>query len=701
MDKVEVQKGTSVKLPVNAFTREGYKFSGWNTDPKGKGTSHKNAGSVTLSSDTTLYAQWTVSKKSKVTITFDKNEEDATGEMESISGTTKDWNATKQRWQWSTELPKNKFKLIGHDFAGWNTKADGSGTSLKGEAKVVIRASVTLYAQWKTADPVTVTFDANASDAEGEMDAISVEKGAKTKLTANAFTRSGYVFLNWNTKADGSGTTIKDEATVTVNASVTLYAQWGTITVSFDKNASNAKGKMDSITVDKKGDKVKLPANAFTRAGYTFETWNTKPDGSGTTVHDGATVTVNASVTLYAQWGAPTTVTLTFEKNADDAKGSMVKVEVQKGTSVKLPVNAFTREGYAFMGWNTKADGSGASFSDGTGGTPIKPGYVRLTFDKNADDATGEMDYVEVEKGSSVTLPANTFVRSGHYFESWNTKADGSGVRLRNGASVKINASATLYAQWAEGEDPNPGGSSADPSGGDSSSADASPANAYGDRVPVMSTSVGGQLMSRTTEVTYMISQQISGDATSIRMWFDLENVMQYTTGADQVIVRVKDGEGLSPMVDIQGQTLSWYKADDEVANLRGKTVQIIFKAKVIDGVGLDDYVTGSGSVAEIPYYSTTEFNNAGSERTVESDEKVIKISLGRTSDGSNSNSSSGSSTSNSTTRSTTRSTTSATGSSTAKKTPSTGDATSVVGMLAAGISGLGVAFAGLRRRKR
>lgn len=50
-------KGTSVKLRANTFTRSGYTFNGWRTEPSG-GTSYKDGDTVTLTADTTLYAQW-------------------------------------------------------------------------------------------------------------------------------------------------------------------------------------------------------------------------------------------------------------------------------------------------------------------------------------------------------------------------------------------------------------------------------------------------------------------------------------------------------------------------------------------------------------------------------------------------------------------------------------------------------------------
>ena len=49
---------TATALDANAFTRSGYTFTGWNTEPDGSGTAYKDGAAVTLRDDMTLYAQW-------------------------------------------------------------------------------------------------------------------------------------------------------------------------------------------------------------------------------------------------------------------------------------------------------------------------------------------------------------------------------------------------------------------------------------------------------------------------------------------------------------------------------------------------------------------------------------------------------------------------------------------------------------------
>lgn len=94
-----------------------------------------------------------------------------------------------------------------------------------------------------------------------------------TTATDSQFTRTGYTFTGWNTKADGTGTAYHAGATIaypTESKTLTLYAQWkvSSHTVTFDSNGGSA---VASQTVDDKA-KAKEPT-APTRSGWTLEGW--------------------------------------------------------------------------------------------------------------------------------------------------------------------------------------------------------------------------------------------------------------------------------------------------------------------------------------------------------------------------------------------------------------------------------------------
>ena len=68
------------------------------------------------------------------------------------------------------------------------------------------------------------TITLNANGGTGTM-APEVDS-APTAPTTDTFTRTGYTFAGWNTKARGNGTACANGATYPFSANVTLYAQW-------------------------------------------------------------------------------------------------------------------------------------------------------------------------------------------------------------------------------------------------------------------------------------------------------------------------------------------------------------------------------------------------------------------------------------------------------------------------------------------
>ena len=121
-----------------------------------------------------------------------------------------------------------------------------------------------------------------------------------TALTPNAFTRAGYSFANWNTAANGTGTSYANGATYSFAADITLYAQWTTLpnhTVTFNSNGgtgtmSNA-GRQRPNALD--------PQRLHTGRLH-VRNWNTAANGTGTSYANGAVYPFAADATLYAQW---------------------------------------------------------------------------------------------------------------------------------------------------------------------------------------------------------------------------------------------------------------------------------------------------------------------------------------------------------------------------------------------------------------
>ena len=264
-----------------------------------------------------------------------------------------------------TALDANKFTLEDYMFVGWNTKADGSGTSYKDKQEISITEDMTLYAQW-THEIATVTFYAN-DGTETKVTQVVPKKYA-TNLKENEFTLDNNHFTGWNTKADGTGTPYADKAEVTLTANLDLYAQW-IAKVTFDANGGS--GTMDPLEVATNSG-ITLPKNEFDAPSdkMEFGSWNTKKDGSGTSYDDEDSITaVTGDITLYAQWNNKT-VTITYKGNGgsyveEETTYTQYKQDVDYNKKATILKNMFEKGGYEFLTWNTKKDGTGTEYKVG------------------------------------------------------------------------------------------------------------------------------------------------------------------------------------------------------------------------------------------------------------------------------------------------------------------------------------------------
>ena len=110
---------------------------------------------------------------------------------------------------------------------------------------------------------------------------------------------------------------------------------------------------------------------------------------------------------LYAQWTG-NNYTIVF--NANEGTGTMANQSMIYGQATNLSANTFTRSGYAFIGWNTMANGSGTSYVDKANvGNLATQGQITLYAQWNAnryrvtfDPGTGAMvnpTSIEVTQG--------------------------------------------------------------------------------------------------------------------------------------------------------------------------------------------------------------------------------------------------------------------------------------------------------------
>ena len=339
-------------------------------------------------------------------------------------------------------------------FLDWNTQPNGGGTSYPDQATYSFVADLTLYAQWVQVFH-SVTFYANTS--AGDTTHQSETGNSPLSLTSIAslgFIKANYTFSDWNSQANGSGSTYGDGSTYSFLADITLYAQWTPNSETLQFSSNGGAGVVSSLTAPF-GSSTSLPTGAaLSKAGYSFTGWNTMPDGSGTQFAPAATLLMPVGETLYAQW-ALSDETLSFSSNS--GSGTVASVTAPYGSSISLPTGAaLSKAGYSFTGWNTMPDGSGTEMSPGTTFTMSAGQTLYATWSRKAFVVTfvtpgghsGNAP-ISVPAGATVTLqPPASAVPTGYSFGGWFTALNGGQLVGKNGTSYTPAGSTALYAHW-------------------------------------------------------------------------------------------------------------------------------------------------------------------------------------------------------------------------------------------------------------
>ena len=209
---------------TGSFTNSsGYTFGGWNTAANGSGTSYPAGSEYTMpgSGTVTLYAQW-INPAITYSLTYN-------------AGTGGTGTAPASPTSYDSNSPANILGNTGSYtnsdptkiFYGWNTLANGTGTSYPVGSTITMNANKTLYAQWGSLPLLTVTYNANGATG-GSVPAEPTNYPTNVQvpiLGQGSLTRPGYTFLGWNGSPTGTGSLYAPGYTFT-SKTATLYAHW-------------------------------------------------------------------------------------------------------------------------------------------------------------------------------------------------------------------------------------------------------------------------------------------------------------------------------------------------------------------------------------------------------------------------------------------------------------------------------------------
>lgn len=346
-ESYEVAENDATPAFAGTPERKGYKFVGWEPEV-----------AKTVTEDVTYVAQW----NALYTVTY----------TDGVDGEElfADQSTTVEAGSKTPAFPRTP-ERVGYTFSGWAP-----------EVAETVTENVTYTAQWKAND-YTLSRDSNGGD---ELADVTVTMGQPYGDAIVASPRAGYTEDGWFLIVDDTvkGTEIKADTEVAIpdNHRIFLKRSIAPVTVTVSED----------ITKDYDGEEIVLTASTeeYTGLRYAYQWYK---DGEVLAGKNDKTLTLDGNVADSGVYTVKLTVTnaqdsgvitendavsteaevkvvvnkvnnsLTYNYNGADEEDSTVET-IESAITVDAD-KEITRKGYDFLGWNTKADGTGDSYKSG------------------------------------------------------------------------------------------------------------------------------------------------------------------------------------------------------------------------------------------------------------------------------------------------------------------------------------------------
>ena len=319
-------------------------------------------------------------------------------------------------------------------FIGWYYDED---FLLKAKLNDPINEDTVLYAKWS--EPTyTIHFISERGDIVQSITNVN-----QITILQELFA-DGYEFGGWYFDEQFM---LPASVGMEINCDITLYAKWikNSFDITFENNGHGEQ--IPTIT-----DKYILPdvLPTLTEEGYKFIGWYY--DQALTKVADSNDI-LKSNVTLYAKW-EEFKYTVNFDLNG--VEGSISPMEVGYNKEIIIPSCDISNAGYNFVGWNTKADGSGDAYESYTKVVNLttedsitlyaiweKASHtLTIQFNNGASDLTLELLYGELIPSVNEPFKPNS------EFEGWFTNIDGDIQSFTFGTATMPNHNLVVFAKY-------------------------------------------------------------------------------------------------------------------------------------------------------------------------------------------------------------------------------------------------------------
>ena len=348
---------TTTALRAKMFTRTGYTWSKWTSEPGGTGTEFTDGANHSFTSDLNLYAQWVAIN---YTVTY-----------QSIAGTAGALPTqliNKNYLDTITVAASTGLSLSENTFSSWS---DGSSTYAPGSTYTMSDTNTVLTAVW-TPITRTVTFDLNGGSGDAPAQLNKSNTQTFVLPTSSGFSYPGFSFTGWTASTDAATLLLASSTQAMSTSAQTFNAKWTAITYSVTYDLNGGAGTLPTEANHITGDVFTLSmGTGLTKSDLVFNGWS---DGTSNFQGGDSVAMGTTNVILTARWIRNSYLSVSYI--APGSTGQL-PIEPDHQTDESFIVasgSELTRTGFTFDTWS---DGT----NDVAAGSTYKVGNISVQFE--------------------------------------------------------------------------------------------------------------------------------------------------------------------------------------------------------------------------------------------------------------------------------------------------------------------------------
>ncbi|CAN2226762.1 Listeria/Bacterioides repeat [Candidatus Nanopelagicaceae bacterium] len=447
MANQSITSGVSTALTSNTYTKSGYSFVNWTTNADGSGTSYSNGQSITRSTGATLYAQWTKIKTTGLVVNLD------TMNPQSLASGSTTWVNALPGTSISSQAPGagsniTRSTVNGVNQLNFDGNADYYQYSTVADSRITGAMSLEM---WINPSSLTNGWNILAtrwfSDLGGTQNtsydwhfAIRPDPNDSNKLKLNLYTTS-------NSDMFGSQ----------VFTAASSLNKWYLVGFTLD-----ASGNLNFYINGVQDGTTKTGVTHIAQTASIFNIGDSRANVGGfigamskVRLYNTGLTAADELANYDAEYATYLQQKVTFNSN-DGVTPTNSSQYIYKSTATNLTTNLFTRTGYTFGGWNTLANGTGTSYTNGQSVTITSDLTLYAQWNAIVNGSllfgANSSSYLTIPNSSNLKFGTNNFT-----VEWWQYQTDSSNwprifeAKLGATREIAVSIESNIFYWWSGG----------------------------------------------------------------------------------------------------------------------------------------------------------------------------------------------------------------------------------------------------------